>query len=102
MISGRGNWSGSRSSLMDAVWALVAIVGLILPFALLQLWGWVSLIVAVAIAVGTVEFVWWKQTGRTVSQQFWAFRKQHRKTSWVLLALLALVWVALLVHLGWK
>ena len=49
---------------------------------------------------GVIEIVNKKVTGNTVSQHFWEFSKQHKAKAIVMLALMALMWVVLLGHLG--
>ena len=84
----------------DAIWALLAIILLLVPFWLAKLWLWVWLIVAIALVVGIMEGVAVLSSRRTLSQQFGDFRRRHRMAAFALLALLALAWGALLWHLA--
>lgn len=86
----------------DAVVAVVAILVLLLPFALSGLWWWVALIGVIAGVVAAFELSARAKSGKTLSQQFWAFKQQHPKTAWAIVGLLALAWAGLLVHLVWK
>lgn len=51
---------------------------------------------------GVIEVISKKVTGKTVSQYFWKFSKEHKVKAIVMLVLMALMWIALLVHLGAK
>lgn len=85
---------------MDAVYALLAIVVLLLPFAFLKLWWWFYLTAAITGVVGIFELVSDVKTKHTLSYNFWAWKRQHPKMGWALLGLLGLAWIALLGHLG--
>ncbi len=87
---------------MDAVIAVLAFLALIVPFLLAKLWGWVALWIAIALALGVVEGLSYLTTRRTISQQFWEFRRQHRIVSWVLIGLMTAAWLGLIAHLLWK
>jgi hypothetical protein len=49
-----------------------------------------------------VEGLSYLTTRRTISQQFWEFRRQHRAVSWALLGLMTAAWLGLIAHLLWK
>jgi len=87
---------------MDAVIAVFAFLALIVPFMLATLWGWVVLWIAIALVLGVVEGLSYLMTRRTISQQFWEFRRHHRVFSWVLIGLMTAAWLGLVVHLLWK
>lgn len=65
-----------------------------------ELWDW--FIISIAILVVIWELASRLITGKTLSEHFWAYNQSHPKKKWVYLGLLALVWIGLLVHLGWK
>ena len=86
----------------DALVAVLVISALVAVFMWAGLPGWAWLWLAIAGVVGIAE-LWAKlATGKTLSQRFWAFRKEHPKTSWWLIGALTLAWVGLLIHLTWK
>ena len=86
----------------DALIALLVIGALFLIFWLAGLHGWAWLWLAIAGVVGIAE-LWAKlATGKTLSQRFWAYRKEHPVRAWMLIGVLTLAWVGLLVHLTWK
>lgn len=51
---------------------------------------------------GVIEVVSKKMTGKTVSQYFWEFSKQHKIKAIIMLVSMGLMWTALLIHLGGK
>ena len=87
---------------MDAVVVLCIATTLVAAFWLAGLhfwaWFWVGLIAL----LGSFELGAKLATGRTLSQQFWDFRKRKPKTAWWLTGLLAVLWLGLLAHLNWK
>lgn len=86
----------------DAVIAVIAVVILVLPFALARLWHWVGLILSIAGVVALWEGIAIWSSGLTVSKQFWAFSLAHPILAWGMLGLLGVAWVGFLLHLAWK
>lgn len=86
----------------DGLIAILAILGLTIPFALAGLWWWVRLIISISVVVAIWEGLAVLQTGHTLSQQFWQLRKTRPVIAWGLIALLAVMWAGLLIHLCWR
>ena len=51
---------------------------------------------------GGVEIYYKVKTGKTVSQHFWAYSKQHKTKAIFALSSMLIMWVALIIHLGYK
>ena len=80
--------------------AAVVVALVVLWWVYLPWWGYFFL--ALAVLLGITELASRAITGMTISQQFWAFSKQHRKTAIALLASIAIAIALLLWHLGAK
>ena len=87
---------------MDALVALAALAVLIAPFFLLGLTRWAGMFGSIALVGGAFEGAAYLKTGKTLSQKFWAFRKNHPKAAWGVILLLAAGWTGLLLHLIWR
>lgn len=81
-----------------------AIGGAISVIVVLFLWvglvWWALFIAAVGVILGITEYCLWKSGKGTLSEQFWFFKERHPTLGWILLALLAALFLFLLVHLG--
>lgn len=86
----------------DALVAVVVIAVLVGTFWAVGLGYWTWLWALIVLAVVAMELIAKLRTGRTLSQQFWAYRKRHPKTAWAITALLAAGWAGLLIHLNWR
>ena len=63
----------------------------------LNIWGW--LFVGIFSLVGIFEgYSSWKN-GKTISQLFWKFRKEHSKSAIGILITMTMGWILLIVHL---
>jgi hypothetical protein len=64
---------------------------------------WIAYVFAIfGVVFGAFEgFAKWK-TGKTVSQNFWAFSKDHPVKAWIVLIGMQVAWLALLWHLASK
>lgn len=84
---------------------ILFILSMFIPTVLMGVFGawplfWVFLIFS--LIFGTVEIVYVRTTGKTVSQHFWAFSKTNRVKAIVVLGSMLLMWLALIFHLGYK
>jgi len=85
---------------MDAIIILVVFgLGVLLPFYLFKLWWWFWFWVTIATALAIFELVCFLKTGKTISQRFWAWRKNHPLGKWIVLAGLIAFWTYLILHL---
>ncbi len=85
---------------MDALVAVAAVAALVYGFRKVGLWKWFWL--GLAGYLGVFELVAKWTTGKTLSQQFWAYSTQHGSTAVALAALVAVGGIGLAVHLIWK
>jgi len=88
---------------MDALLLIVAFgVLLLIPFALAKLWFWFFFWCGIAILLSIGEAVSFFTTGRTMSQKFWAWRRDQTVPMWKKLLILGgmlVFWLFLLGHL---
>jgi hypothetical protein len=87
---------------MDAVVLILALLAVAVPFALAKLWWWVIFWGSLAIVLAIFELVAFLVTGKTMSQQFWAWVRSSATPKWlkwfVFCGMLAF-WAYLLFHL---
>jgi hypothetical protein len=86
---------------MDAVLLIIALLSVSVPFAIAKLWYWFWFWLTLAIVLAVFELVAKLRTGKTISQQFWYWRKYEAKTwqLWVLGGGMVVFWIYLLTHL---
>ena len=86
---------------MDAVLLILALLSISVPFMLAKLWWWVGFWIALSIVLAIVEIAAKVITGRTISQQFWDWRKTNppKWQKWLILGGMILFWIYLLCHL---
>ena len=87
---------------MDAVILILALLALTIPFAIAGLWWWFWLWVAIAGVLGITELLAALITGKTISQRFWAWRKDPNTPNWqkwLILGGMIAFWAYLLIHL---
>lgn len=90
---------------MEVVFIIGLIAGLIMPFAFLTGWGrkyWMIAMSLIGCIVGGAEIVGTVFMHKTISRMYWEWSLLHESTSWLVVAILALGWLNLLVHLQWK
>jgi len=51
---------------------------------------------------GLVELYYVKTTKKSVSKHFWKFSEENKGKAIIILVSMFLMWVTLLLHLGWK
>ena len=87
---------------MDAILLILALLALAVPFAIAKLWWWVGFWLILAGVLGIVEGVSALVTGKTISQQFWAWRRNPATPKWqkwaIFVGMIAF-WIFLLCHL---
>ena len=84
---------------MDAVIAVAVVVAICLAFWRVGVWRWVWL--SIAAVVGGWEAFAYLTTGKTISQQYWAWASTS-PWWWLPALLVALGGIGLATHLVWK
>lgn len=85
---------------MDAVVLVIALLMLAVPFVLAKLWWWVAFWGALAIVLIIFEIAAKIITGKTISQQFWAWRETAPKwLKWLIGGGMIAFWAYLIWHL---
>jgi hypothetical protein len=88
-----------------SVGEIIFILCMFLPMvlmAVLQMWPLFYVFLAFNLIFGLTEVLYVKFTGKTVSQQFWAYAEKSKVKAIAILASMALMWTALIIHLGMK
>jgi len=88
--------------MMDAVIAVLFVSMLIAAFYFAKLYWWVWFWTAVTLLLAGFELASKVKTGRTLSQQFWAYSVVHKEEAWILTAVVLVMGIALPLHLIWK
>ena len=86
---------------MDAVILIIALLAVSVPFVIVGLWYWFWFWLALSGVLAIFELVAKIVTGRTISQQFWDWRKTKAKAwqKWTIFGGMVLFWIYLLTHL---
>ena len=86
---------------MDAVVLILALLALSVPFVLAKLWWWFWFWIALAVVLAVFELVAFIVTGKTISQQFWAWKniETNRWKKWFIFWGMIAFWIYLLCHL---
>lgn len=84
---------------------ILFIGAMIIPTVLMGVFGfwplfWVFVIFDVIF--GLTEWHYVRTTGKTISQHFWMESLQHKTQAIIILIAMALMWIALIYHLGYK
>lgn len=83
----------------ELIFVILLVVGFLLPPALFGQWWLFGVFMLFFICFGITEFIATKATGKTVSQHFWALRAKSKAKAWIIIAGMAIAWLALLYHL---
>ena len=86
----------------DAVIAVLIVAGLVGAFALAGLPWWAAFWGALAALLGLFEALARWKTGKTLSQQFWAFHAQNKALARGLAGVVGVGGLGLMVHLLWR
>ena len=85
---------------MDAILILLVFGLMVIPWIVFKLWWWVWFWVAIGSILGITELLSYFITGKTISQQFWAWRKQAKTWQKVLILVgMVVFWLFLILHL---
>ena len=85
---------------MDAILILLVFGLMVVPWIIFNLWGWVWFWVAIGLVLAISELISYIRTGKTLSQTFWAWRKQAKVWQKILI-LVGMIgfWAFLVIHL---
>jgi hypothetical protein len=94
-------WQKIWQFLCDQDWLILFVPMVIMTvlFYCAKLWFWGGMFTAIMAIFGLTELVSKLATGRTISQQFAKFLKEHKVFAWVIIWAMGTFWFALLVHL---
>jgi hypothetical protein len=86
---------------MDAVFLILALLSISIPFLIAKLFWWFYFWLALSVVLAIVELAAKLITGKTISQQFWRWRKDVGKPwqKWLIFGGMTLFWIYLLCHL---
>jgi len=86
---------------MDAILLILALLAVSVPFIIAGLWWWFWFWIALSIVLAIFELSAFLVTGRTISQQFWNWRKNVAKPwqKWLIFGGMVAFWIYLLTHL---
>jgi hypothetical protein len=88
--------------IMDAIVLILALLALAVPFVLAKLWWWFWFWIVLAGVLAIFEGLAFFITGKTISQQFWAWRKDPNTPAWkkwLIFGGMIAFWIYLLCHL---
>ena len=91
---------------MDAIVLIVIFAIFIVPWIIAKLWWWVGFWCVIAAVLAITELVSFLVTKKTISQRFWAWRKNPNTPAWqkwLILGGMLAFWGYLICHLflGW-
>ena len=100
---GGSNWD-------EVIFITCLIVFLVGPFAIFGLWWWAGMMAFIGATVGITELIAKLVTGKTISQQFWAWsiktnaegKKINVWKAWLIIGCLCVGWGSLMWHLAIK
>jgi len=72
--------------------------GLIIPPLIFKLYYQLGVVIIFFICFGLMEWLAVARTGRSISQQFWEFKKRNPVGAWILVICWFIAWMALLIH----
>lgn len=84
---------------LEAFSLIAMLAFLIAPWFLvgLNIWGWLMICIA-ACVLGFEAYSYFKN-GKTISQIFWKFRKEHKWSAYGVLIGASIGWILLIIHL---
>ena len=88
--------------MIDAIVAVAAMAALIGAFAVAGLRWWVWFWSGMTAMLALFELASKLETGRTLSQQFWAYSLTNHLSAWLLAGMVAVGGIGLSAHLLWK
>jgi hypothetical protein len=88
--------------MVDAIVAVLAVAAFMWAFGSAGLRWWVWFWAGMTGLLALFELASKLETGRTLSQQFWAYSLNHHAGAWMLAGLVAAGGIGLAAHLLWK
>ena len=85
--------------MIDILFVLVMLLPMILA-GIFKMWALFIVFVTFNAIFGVTEVLMKKFTGKTVSQNFWEFKKNNPGKALAILISMALMWTALILHLA--
>jgi len=82
---------------------ILFIIAMVLPMILagvFKMWALFIVFVTFNAIFGVTEVLMKKFTGKTVSQNFWEFKKNNPVRATIILVSMGLMWTALILHLA--
>ena len=86
---------------MEILFILAMLIPTVL-MAILQMWPLFWVFCIFDVIFGGIEIFYKIKTGQTISQHFWEYSKQHKGKAIAILVSMAVMWIALIIHLGSK
>jgi hypothetical protein len=86
---------------MDAILLILALLSVSVPFLIAKLYWWFWFWIILSGVLALFELAAFIVTKKTISQQFWAWRKNEAKPwqKWLIFGGMVAFWVYLLSHL---
>lgn len=85
---------------LELLGVLAIFLFLLVPSAIFGQWWLFSAFLIFGIIFGLTEWLSTIKTGKTISQQFWVFKREHPIKAYIILGGMAIAWIFLLIHLG--
>lgn len=86
--------------LKEIIFVLALVLGMLGTTTATGNWGLFFVFLIFFLCFGAVEAIAVKWKGKSISQQFWAYAKQHKVGAWIVLGGMFVAWMALLFHLA--
>jgi len=86
----------------EIIFGVAMVACLLVPALIFKQWWLFSVFLVFGICFGLIEWFAVMKTGKSISQQFWAFSLEHKWKAIIILGNMLIAWMALLAHLGYK
>lgn len=84
----------------EIIFVVLLAGGMLIPSLVAKQYWLFSVFLVFFFCFGIIEWIATAKTGKTVSQKFWAYGKEHPVGKWIVLSGMLVAWLALLVHLS--
>lgn len=84
----------------EVLFVVALVGGMVVPPAVIGQWWLFGTVMTFFVCFGLFEWMSVKQSGKSISQKFWEYGKEHPVGKIYLLSGWAVAWVALLIHLS--